>query len=970
MGSSSKKSQITGFRYGFDIQMGLGLPLDEICAIEASGKLAWQGSITSNGQINIDAPNLFGGDKGEGGLHGTLDVMFGDEGQTPVAKLVSMLSQLGGIVPAFRGITTAFYSGLVTSNSPYPKAWKVLRRGGNRLWGTDGAWYPEKQFIWLAGGQIKAMNPAHILYLGYTSARLRANPVPRTRMDDAAWRAAADTFYAEQLGLCLEWKRSDSFKTFRDTVLDHISAEVFLDRRQALLSIRPLRDDYDVASLPLFDEDSGLLEITRDESSSNDGSAVPSIMVVKYTDAIDGETKQVKAVNSAVAARDGGQSVQTKEYPGAPTGEIAGRLCLRDLRLATSALKRFKIVLDRRGRDLSPGKPFRVRSLKRGIGEMVVRVGRYEDGTLVDGRITITALQDVFGLPATSFVGVPPAGWAPPDREPRAVTVRRVFEVPYRELAGTIDPANLSLLDVTETYLASVAQAPTSMSLSYSLTDRVGSSGSFVDRGTGDWCPTGLLVSSLPLGPGPSVVTLSSYSRLEDIVVGMAALVDDEIVRVDSINYTTATLTLARGCADTLPAQHAAGARVWFYDGFEAVDETSYTQGATLQAQLLTNTSSGQLAAGLAGTDSLTLVGRQGRPYPPGNLKANGQVIGNSAITGELTLSWSWRDRLQQADQLIDHTIGSIGPEAGVTVSLNVYGESDTLIKSVSGLSASSWNYPAADEAADAGLVSDADLAGYYSAVLADAPYAFYKLIDAGATAVDSGASARNGSYNNGAAGNQKIYGVVSGNFDGVNDYVQLPSTGFSDFVTNGISIFALFYPRSFAGAWQRIIDLSNQVSGSTASNNIIFSRYNNTSQLHFGWWNGSSTAPTIVGGTLTLNKWQLCGITITPARVAKLWINGQVVATSTLASMPNNINRTANYIVRSPFSADSQTNGAVAGVAIFDKAISDTRAAAYWDAMKNQINQGRLNTKLRIEAWAVRGSIASAQKYNVTLTR
>lgn len=962
---TKNKAQTVGYRYSFDIHFGLGLPVDEICEIQASEKTAWKGSITTNGQIRISAPNLFGGDKGEGGLDGTLDVMFGEENQTPVPKLASML---GGIVPGFRGITSAFYSGLITSMTPYPKPWKILRRGGNRLWDGGIAWYPEKQFIWLADGKIKAMNPAHILYLMYTGSRFRG--LPTSRMDDAAWRAAADKLYAEQLGLCLEWKRSDTFKTFRDTVLAHISAEVYLDRRQALMSIRLLRDDYDVASLPLFDEDSGLLEITRDESASNDGSAVPSIMVVKYVDAIDGKTKQVKGVNSAVAARDGGQTVEAKDYPGAPTGDIAGRLLQRDLRIATSGLKRFKVVLDRRGRDLNPGQPFRVRSLKRGIGEVVVRVGRFEDGTLTDGRITITALQDVFGLPVASYVAVPPTGWLPPDREPRAVATRRLFEVPYRELAGVVDPANLATIGITEAWLAAVAVAPTSMSMSYAFTDRVGSTGAFTDRGMGDWCPTGLLTGVLTQTAGPSTVTLSSYSRLEDIVVGMAAMVDNEIVRVDAVNYSTAVLTLARGCADTVPAQHAAGARIWFYDGFEVADETAYTQGTTLQAQLLTNTSSGQLSPSLAGTDSLALVGRQGRPYPPGNVRANGQVLGNSAISGELSVSWSWRDRLQQADQLIDHTIGNIGPEAGTSVSLNIYGETDTLIKAITGLSVTSWTYPAADEATDSGLVSDASLSDYYAAVLEDGPYAFYKLIDADASAVDSGSSGRHGSYQNGAAGNQKIYGVQAGNFDGINDYVQLPSTGFADFATNGISIFALFFPRSFAGSWQRIVDFSNQTPGALGNNNIIFARNGNTTQLNFDWWNGTAAGPSISGGTLTLNKWQLCGITITPARVAKLWINGQVVATSTLASMPNNIVRANNFIGRTLFSADTQTNAGIAGVAVFDKALSDARATAYWDAVKNQINQGRLNTKLRVEAWAVRGGIESMQRLNMSLTR
>ncbi|HCL3227379.1 TPA: hypothetical protein N2A18_006650, partial [Pseudomonas aeruginosa] len=176
------KAQTVGFRYYFDIHFALGKKVDEVCAIRASGKTAWKGSITSNGQVRINAPELFGGDKGEGGLDGTLDVLFGEEDQGVLPRLAAML---GGLVPAFRGVTTCFYSGLVTAMNPYPKTWEILRRGGNRLW--DGnPWYPEKQFIWLADGQIKAMNPAHILYLVYTGRDFRG--LARTRMDEASWR--------------------------------------------------------------------------------------------------------------------------------------------------------------------------------------------------------------------------------------------------------------------------------------------------------------------------------------------------------------------------------------------------------------------------------------------------------------------------------------------------------------------------------------------------------------------------------------------------------------------------------------------------------------------------------------------------------------------------------------------------------------------------------------------------------------
>lgn len=680
MGGSSGKSQTVGYRYSFDIHFALGLPLDEIIEIRASDKTAWKGSIANNGQIQISAPNLFGGDKGEGGLEGPLDVLFGEETQGVLPKLAAML---GGIVPAFRGITTCFYSGLITSINPYPKPWEILRRGGNRLWGTQAPWYPSKQFIWLADNQIKAMNPAHILYLIYTGRKFRG--LPRERMDESSWVAAADALYSEGLGLCLEWRKTDSFKSFRDAVLAHISAEVYVNRYTGLLSIRLLRSDYDVNSLPLFDEDSGLLEVLEEESSSIDNASVPSEVLIDYIDAITGETRQVRAVNAAVAARDGGRSAETISYPGAPTFEVASRLAVRDLRIKTSGLKRYKVTLDRRGRTLTPGQPFRLRSINRGIAQVVVRAGRIEDGTLTDGRMTVVALQDVFGLDFNNFVTPPPSGWEPPSRTPEAIVTRRIIEASYRDMVQNTDPANLSLIDPTQAYIAALAVAPTSMSQSYTLVTRVGSTGSFVEGETGDWCPTALC-AAVPLQATATVITLSGGFRLEDVALGSAAMIDNEIVRVDAINLSASTVTVARGCVDTVPAAHTEGARIWFYEDASVADETSYSAGVTLQAKLLTNTSEGQLSEALAATDSLTLQGRQGKPYPPGQFKIGGAYY-PASVTGEVALTWAHRDRITQSDQIIDTTMGSIGPESGVTYSARLLrADTNTVLVSQTGL--------------------------------------------------------------------------------------------------------------------------------------------------------------------------------------------------------------------------------------------------------------------------------------------
>ncbi len=78
MGKSSK--QTVGFRYYFGIHMGLSRgESDEIVEIKVGDRTAWSGSATAaNLSIEINAPGLFGGDEGEGGIVGQLDIMMGD----------------------------------------------------------------------------------------------------------------------------------------------------------------------------------------------------------------------------------------------------------------------------------------------------------------------------------------------------------------------------------------------------------------------------------------------------------------------------------------------------------------------------------------------------------------------------------------------------------------------------------------------------------------------------------------------------------------------------------------------------------------------------------------------------------------------------------------------------------------------------------------------------------------------------
>lgn len=684
-----KKTTI-GYRYYFGLHMGMCRgPVDEIVEIKVADRTAWRGSITGNTRIAINEPGLFGGDEKEGGIVGDLEVMMGAPEQTVNPALATML---GGLVPAFRGFCSLFYDGLVTSMTQYPKPWTVrLRRA---LKGWDGEpWYPAKAVISLSRGTISAMNPAHILYECMTN-RDWARGLERERLDDASFKTAADRLYQEGFGLCIKWTRQDALSNFTQIIINHIGGNLYTDRTTGLIKLTLIRDDYDPLSLPLFDFDSGLLSIDDDDSGAQ--TAGTNEVIVKFTHPVDNSAGQVRIKNNAAIQSTGGTACATREYPGIPTADLALRVAQRDLRAASGFIKKFRVRLDRRGYQIAPGSVFRIRDVERGLVNIILRAGRVEDGTLTDPSITITAVQDVFGLPATSYVDVQPSGWIPPDTTAKAIVIRRLIEMPYRELAAALDPANLASIDPSAGYLAAFAQRPSALSLGFVLQDRIGTSGEFIDRGNGDFCPVATLVTVLDRSM--TAITMTAGADLGRVASGTAAMIDDEIVRVDALDPRTGIASIARGCLDTVPATHAAGALIWFYDNAAGTDQTEYATGITIQARLLTRTSAAVLHEALAGTDSLTMLQRQFRPYPPANVQVNDQRF-PASVTGVLTVSFSFRDRLLQADQIVDTLQGNIGPETGTTYVLRMY--SGTVLKrSITGLT-THWTYQLADVVRD-----------------------------------------------------------------------------------------------------------------------------------------------------------------------------------------------------------------------------------------------------------------------------
>jgi hypothetical protein len=248
------------------------------------------------------------------------------------------------------------------------------------------------------------------------------------------------------------------------------------------------------------------------------------------------------------------------------------------------------------------------------------------------------------------------------------VPAQRLVEATYRDLAGRLRPADLAQVEDDAGFVVALGARPNGPAYGYTLTTRTGA-GDFVEVAGGDFSATATLAGALE--PTDTVATLADTRDLDLVAVGTEALIDEELVRIDALDPIAGTLTLARGCVDTVPTPHAAGARVWFTDTYVGADPTEYLAGDTVQAKLLTRTQQGTLDPALAPIAQTVLAARHARPYPPGRLRINGAAWPQAAFA-RLDLAWAHRDRVLQGDRLIDHEAGSIGPEPGTTTTVRV----------------------------------------------------------------------------------------------------------------------------------------------------------------------------------------------------------------------------------------------------------------------------------------------------------
>lgn len=689
-GGKGGKSYTVGYWYGLGMHMALCHgPVDAVTEIQVGEKTAWTGSATGNASLAISNRNLFGGEEREGGVDGTLDLMFGAASQAPNAYLQS---RLGADIPAFRGVLSVAWRGLVAAMNPYIKPWRF------RVKRIPRAWYPAKAEI---SGDA---NPAHIVRECLTNGDWGMG-YPEADIDDTSFTSAADTLHTESFGLSILWSQEQPIEEFLLSILRHVDGVLYVHPRTGRFVLRLARADYDPASLPVLSPANAL---SIEEFTRPSWGEITNQVTIQYRDGPTDKDASITVQDIAAIQLQGGVVAATVQYPGISSAALANRVAMRELKQLSSTLAKVTLIANRQASGLDIGSVFKLSWPAYGISGMVMRVARIAYGELTDGRVRIEAVQDVFGLPSAVYTTPPPTGWQDPISLPAPCPAQMVYEVPYwqivKDVVGEV-PSILNDIDPTEGMAATLGARPAADAIDYHAYAWDAAKSTWADRGRGPFAPTALLAAVMPQAAGTITVALTSAADLDRIQVDDFAVIDDEWLLVTAINVTASSVTLARGVLDTVPAAHAASARVWFVHPH--VISPEYVAGETAQLRLCPKTGKGELSVSLATTVTRGIQQRFIRPYPPGNVKLNGAAY-PAAVAGDIAITWANRNRVNQTANVIKQTDGNITPETGQTTTIRLFDAANTLRRTYGGLTGTGQTWPLAQILADGAGASNA----------------------------------------------------------------------------------------------------------------------------------------------------------------------------------------------------------------------------------------------------------------------
>ena len=502
-------------------------------------------------------------------------------------------------------------------------------------------------------------------------------------INDSNFIKMANRIWDEGLGIswCIQEK---SCKDALDELCYHIDGGLRINRQTGLYEVILFRDDMLNLDTALKFNESNIKTIEFDIANMDE--SISSINVSYYDRRLIKNSSFLLYENGLQRTRgfDISDNVDFPYFMNRTNAEKVGNWKLKQLSSPTwKGTFKTGIV---EAREINKYDVIKLSWLNKNLVDLPVRVMNINLGDGINNTVTIEFVE----VTPYSNIEYPKTEVDYPidTKLPPQPNLNTAFEMPYFEAIQnfTQTQVDLELSNTPEIgYLMASAQKPQNNSLNAVLyTDgATNDSAQFQQTGVVNYCPAAYLDQVIGYTENVFKVKDTEFnaSKFTGATSGTWIILNNEIMVYESFNELTNEITVKRGALDTVPHKHTSGT-IFFSDEFSGLDSIQYIQGEDVKYQVLTTTPSSIENIDFINAKTVNFNARPIRPYPPANVKINGEYYPDEIET-DLVITWVDRNRLQQTGgDIIGWFDGGITIENDVTYVVELYDETDLLISS------------------------------------------------------------------------------------------------------------------------------------------------------------------------------------------------------------------------------------------------------------------------------------------------
>jgi hypothetical protein len=552
-----------------------------------NNKIAWEQDNIKGLSAFIDQPDMFGGADEGGGFTGEIRYYFGNRSQPKDDWMIEQMKaetipvDLRGLTPQYPMYLTCVVSDKDRKTGAYigkqattPEMWFEVVNYPNKL----SLKYKNKKLNPMIGQDA---NPAEVIYEilinDYWGCDYR---VEDNVIDEESLVNLGLTCQKEGLGISCLINNVAKAGEYINNILAHISGVKYDDPKTGKLTFKLIRNDYDINKIKKFDTSN----CESMEFSRLDWSETTSAISLTFTDAenkYDEGTVSVNDLSNRIITGRYQESTVDGTYFTTPQNAL--NMAKTQLLSAGYPLSSVSFKCSRYGYDVTIGDPIIITWEPFGITKQVFRVTDVDYGSLTDGRISIVAVEDVFGFEYTDYNYADIPGWTEPEKTPESVKNFLFMEMPY-ETTRSLD-----------TYISAWASKPSQYTNSWHIwrhEDGVYNKTS----STTTWSMVGRMIAGTDenydidnsieikaIGYDAQRIfdtkmnNINSDKYSQNNRSGMNLFVaDGEIMSYDSIdklpNGNYVLKNVIRGIYDTVPRKHFSTSYCYFFSGHQDVN--------------------------------------------------------------------------------------------------------------------------------------------------------------------------------------------------------------------------------------------------------------------------------------------------------------------------------------------------------------------------------------------------------------